>query len=354
MATNRPTVYDVAERAGVSIATVSFTFRRPQQVKESTRRAVYAAARELGYIPSASARGLAGGRTRALGLLSLAHRPADSGATGSRGSSWIGWNEDLRQFPLYVDEVQRGVEQECWRHGYALMVAGANSANREAVLTDIAGRVDALAVFSGTAADSDLQRIADRLPVVVLCEPRLDDGFQRIGVDNASGIRALVEHLVNTHRIRDLAFVGPIYDSDRAERFAAFQAALADIGLAAPSEPLAPDGDHRDVVRGLISRAKLPGAFVCVTDEVALDLMDALRELDVEVPGRVAVTGFDGIVAGRLASPRLTTVRQPMAAIGAEVVKVLIELVERPSDSVPSRVFPVDLVIRESCGCQAT
>ena len=66
-----PTVYDVAERAGVSIATVSFAFRRPEKVKASTREAVLAVARELGYVPSASARGLAHGRTRALGLFAF-------------------------------------------------------------------------------------------------------------------------------------------------------------------------------------------------------------------------------------------------------------------------------------------
>src|SRR5664279_1914666 len=66
-----PTVYDVAERAAVSIATVSFAFRRPEKVKAATRETVFAAARELGYLPSASARGLAGGRTRALGLFAF-------------------------------------------------------------------------------------------------------------------------------------------------------------------------------------------------------------------------------------------------------------------------------------------
>ena len=75
MAGNRPTVYDVAEKAGVSIATVSLTFAHPGKVRASTRQAVEAAARELGYIPNASARGLAGGRTGALGLLTRAVSP---------------------------------------------------------------------------------------------------------------------------------------------------------------------------------------------------------------------------------------------------------------------------------------
>ena len=89
-----------------------------------------------------------------------------------------------------------------------------------------------------------------------------------------------------------------------------------------------------------------------MNDEAALDLMDALRELGVDVPGQVAVTGFDGIVAGRLISPPLTTVRQPMAALGAAAVDVLIDHIERPTEPSEFRHLPVRLVIRQSCGCR--
>ena len=154
---------------------------------------VHAAARELGYIPSANARGLAGGRTGALGLLSLDHRPVAQ----ERGRDGDGdLDENFRSFPLYVDEVQRGVEAECWRHGYALMVAGASRSNSDAVLTDIAGRVDGLAIFSGTIGDAELHRVATRLPVVVLSESSPDEDMSRVSVDNAGGMRALVEHFI--------------------------------------------------------------------------------------------------------------------------------------------------------------
>jgi LacI family transcriptional regulator len=103
----------------------------------------------------------------------------------------------------------------------------------------------------------------------------------------------------------------------------------------------------------LIDRNALPQAFVCETDEVALELMDTLQDLGVDVPGRVAVTGFDGIVAGRLSSPQLTTVRQPMADMGAEVVNILIDRIERPGEPARSRLFPVQVMVRESCGCAA-
>ena len=108
-----PTVYDVAERAGVSIATVSFAFSQPHRVKESTRDTVLDAARALGYVPSASARGLAKGRTGALGLFAfdfLNVLPDAEGMKKDRAAAVLAPNESCRLFPVWVDEVQRGVQ----------------------------------------------------------------------------------------------------------------------------------------------------------------------------------------------------------------------------------------------------
>lgn len=350
----KPTVYDVAARAGVSIATVSFTFRQPARVKEPTRLAVEAAARELGYIPSASARGLAGGRTGAVGLLTQAYRPTDPvlGDAASPGDDDP--NADGRLFPLYFDEIGRGVEEECWRRGYAVMLAGATDSNSKAVLTDIAGRVDGLIILSGAVSYEELQRIAERLPVVMVADPDLSGSLPHVAVDNAGGMRAVVEHLVHTHRLRRMSFVGAVDDSDRRERFAAFRSTLHDAGLTAPEQPIAITLDPRARPRDPIDRNALPEAFVCENDEVALGVMDTLRDLGVDVPGEVAVTGFDGIVAGRLASPQLTTARQPLITMGAEAVSLLLDRIEHPQELMaPARAFPARLVIRQSCGCTA-
>jgi len=359
----RPTVYDVAERAGVSIATVSFTFRRPEKVKVSTREAVQAAAHALGYVPSANARGLARGRTGALGLYSFdyllgsteaACRVADrrrADATVVR----LDVNEDLRLFPLYVDEVQRGVELECRRRGYALMIGAGGDANGEAVVADIAGRVDGLAVFPGTVPVEVLRHIARRIPVVELSEPSHDDSLNHVTVDNVAGMRSLTHHLITEHGLRDLNFVGALDSSDNRARFKGFRSALRAAGIRPPRAPSAPCGGQREraavVVGDLLERGALPDGFVCVTDQEALALMEALSEAGVELPREVAVTGFDGIVAGRVARPQLTTVRQPMELMGRAVVDILVDRLARPDEPPESRQLPVQVVFRESCGC---
>ena len=329
-----PTVYDVAERAGVSIATVSFAFRRPERVKDSTREAVLEAARELGYVPNASARGLARRRTGALGLYSydfLLREPL---------------TDEPRTFPLYVDEVQRGMQIACWEKGLALMTGG-GAPDDGTVVTDIAGRVDGLAVFPQTVPLEELQLIARRIPVVEVSEPAVDDGLNHVTVDNEGGVRRLTEHLVLEHGIRDLVFVGHPGSHEVMARFKGFRAAKRAAGLPPQRKPLHVDGTADEQAHALLSRwEELPGAIVCSTDQEALGFLDALGD-----KGRTAVTGFDGILAGRLSTPTLTTVRQPMAEMGRAVVEMLTERLGDPDAEPESRQLPVELVLRESCGC---
>lgn len=363
------TVYDVAERAGVSIATVSMTFRRPHKVKEETRRIVEAAAEALNYVPSASARGLAHGRTGALGLYSfdfylpesfevpVATEPVSGKARTGDVAMVRDDDEDLRRFPLYVDEVQRGVELECWQRGYALLIGGGSRADSPTVVTDIVGRVDGLAVFPRTVPDDVLERIAQRIPVVALSENTRLDGLSTVSADDRGGMRAITEHLIVGHGLRDLQFVGEVTMFDAHERFSGFQAALRKAGLRVPRKPLARFTGHPqdtgDAITHLLSPdgGGLPEAFVCVTDEAALNVMAALAEHRVRVPEQVAVTGFDGIVAGRVVRPSLTTVRQPMQAMGRAVVDILVDRIANPGGPQVARRLPVQVVLRESCGC---
>ncbi len=360
-----PTVYDVAERAGVSIATVSFAFRRPEKVKASTRDMVLAVARELGYVPSASARGLAESRTRALGLfafdylLDAPEQLAPDHGAGSQdspdGTTDIDLNADFRLFPLYVDEVQRGVELECWRRGYALMIGGRGHADTDTVIADIAGRVDGLAVFPHTVPAEMLRLIARRMPVVELSEPGESGDLNHVTVDNAGGMRAVTEHLITHHHLTDLGFLGDTEGSDQQARFQGFRSALRAAGLRVPKESLSPLGSpvHQTAatIGELLAARTLPRALVCATDQVALAAMDALRLADLAVPGDVAVVGFDGIAAGRIGRPTLTTVRQPMELMGRAVVGIIIERLNDPTGPPLHRQFPTRLVLRESCGC---
>jgi DNA-binding LacI/PurR family transcriptional regulator len=375
MASRRVTVYDVAERAGVSIATVSFAYRRPDQVRERTREAVFAAARELGYVPSGSARGLAAGQTGALGLHSfdlfidraqeIDVKAPPSASTVDLSESAISWDRlddeldaDPRAFPLYVDEVQRGFELECRRLGRPVLLS--RSSDTAADVTETAGRVDGLAVFTSflpsTFAADSLAHVSKALPVVLFSmPPDASDPYHRVLVDNRGGMSALVAHLVHEHAVTDLEFVGGFSITDYEERFTGMQEALRAEGLPAPEAPIDPsvlgEGRALTVLRELIAERRLPRALVCASDQLALAVMDLLQASGLRVPDDVIVTGFDGVLAARLSRPTLTTVRQPMEAMGRVAARLLVEATVTPTRA--PRVFRLGthLYPRGSCGC---
>jgi DNA-binding LacI/PurR family transcriptional regulator len=354
-----PTVYDVAERAGVSIATVSFAFTQPHRVKETTRNLVLEAAVALGYVPSASARGLAKGRTGALGLysydfLSDFNVMDRAGDGGGRSEGMADPYDDFRLFPVYVDEVQRGVQLECVRRGYALMIGGGRNRASGGGAVDIAGRVDGLIIFPQTIPAEITRLLSARIPIVEISEPSHGDGLHHVTVDNASAMRQLTEHLIHVHGLRRLVFVS-IPNAETNSRYEGFTTAMRASGLEAPraleSQYANAGGLLISSLAPLLREGQLPEGFVCANDEAALLVMDALKAAGISVPGQVAVTGFDGVVAGRLARPALTTVRQPMEKMGRNAVDILAGALADPGAAPVNRELPLELVLRESCGC---
>ncbi|MGY5765408.1 LacI family DNA-binding transcriptional regulator [Brachybacterium sp. DNPG3] len=419
MTRKRATVYDVAERAGVSIATVSFAFRKPEKVRPATIEAVRAAAAELGYVPSASARGLAKGRTGAIGLYAfeylmdddedassaaaeagrptgaVAGYPAGTGLPAAADSRTLTGPPPVvtaaRLFPLYADEVQRGIELECRRRGLALMIgtgrrstadagggtgAGHAGSGAEADLgfspvVDVAGRVDALIAFAQVMPDSGIDHVLSRMPVVEFGGEVATPGLNTVSVDNAGAMTELVEHLLDVHGVRRFAYLGPSGSPEQNARLSAFSAVLRSRGLEVPV-PLESSPGLEDLTRASVARLlsgdssagaagatgatgadSLPEAIVCATDQEALVVLEELAAAGVRVPEDVLVTGFDGILAGRLSSPTVTTMRQPMEEIGRAAVQMVAARIEDPSLEVEHRTFPATLLLGASCGCRA-
>jgi len=365
MAVGRPTVYDVAERAGVSIATVSFAFRRPDKVRPETREAVLRVARELGYLPSGSARNLARGRTGVLGLhlfdllldtVPHSETPRDL-ATLDLDAGPVAWDgaddariSEPRAFPLYVDEVQRGFVLECKRNGVAALLS---TGGTEVEIADSAGQVDGLAVLPGKSAMESLDAVTVKLPVVMLSS-RAGVGH-RVLVDNEGGERLLVDHFVDRHGARTLGWVGARTAFDTDERRNGFFAAIAAHDEDVRGEVLDEvDLETATSFAGVLARADagtLPDVLICATDQIALALMDELRARGVSVPRDVRVAGFDGIQAGRLSAPTLTTVRQPMELMGRLAAHLL--LTDPGDGSAVHREVKVAVGLRlgASCGC---
>ncbi len=273
-------MYDVAAHAGVSIATVSRVLTRPSDVRASTQERVLAAVRELRYVPSGSARGLAARRTGVLGLFLPgvdAVQDLSDPVVSDTGTV------EVRRDPatpdhgnaanLYFEEVLRGCELEAWRQGFSLMICvgrGRTPEGLELTLNDLAGKVDGLAVIAQSAPHDVLKRIGDTIPVVYLAGQRRGDDFDHLTVRNREGMRALTEHLIDDHGIRDPVYLtGPFDSPDDAERYGGFADALEGRGINPTALPVLHGEFSREraraVAEDLIARGSLPGPWSAPT-----------------------------------------------------------------------------------------
>ncbi len=350
-----PTVYEVAELAGVSTASVSRVLAGNDRVRPETRAKVMAAVAELGYVPSGAAQNLANRRTGVLGLCF----PDPVGDQDIVESDTVYW----------YDEVIRGMERAARRAGFAVLIAASHESDDENMVTMVASRCDGLAVLAHTVPSATLERLAQRMPVIMLAAPReqgpgsggagsangTGSRLDHLSVANRDGAYALTAHLVDVHGHRDVRFVAGPDSADSVSRFTGFRAAMAERGLPAPEQPdLVGDfttAGGKRVVSALLAGGSVPRALVCVNDQTAVGAMAALRQAGVSVPDEVAVAGFDGIQLGQHVRPSLTTVVQPMQAFGAEAVRLLRDRIA--DNSLPGRdiELAVRLEPRASCGC---
>jgi DNA-binding LacI/PurR family transcriptional regulator len=325
---------DVALRVNVSGSTASRALADDPRIGAATRLAVKAAAVELNYVPNAAARSLRARRTRTLGLLL----------------------PDLRD-PVH-GQVASAFEQEARLQGYGVMVvAGERDLGRERLALRIFAEhgTDGVAVVSGLLTPRELRERIDPDRLVLVWPdhrslPR-QDGPRVPGViqtDDASGVRAAVEHLISSGCQR-IAYVEGGVRASNAIRAEAVASTLRDHGNRAPMRRFAAAVDAWRSPGELAAEiaADLPEALVCYDDQLALGLMDALRDLGVRIPHDMEIVGFDGIPFASISNPRLTTVVVPSAEMGRVAATSLIRAVHE--GALPDGVLlPVEVVVRES------
>jgi LacI family transcriptional regulator, galactose operon repressor len=173
-------------------------------------------------------------------------------------------------------------------------------------------------------------------------------------VDNRGGARAATEHLISHGRRRILCLSGPVDAAPAAERVEGWADALRAAGLTPRKRMVwqAPFGrqDGYRVARQMLADKDADAVFV-TSDEQALGVLRALRDLGLRCPEDVAVASFDGITSAAFSTPALTTMAQPFDQLGRESLGVLLGRIDQPDQAVSRTVLPVTLVRRGSCGC---
>lgn len=329
------TIKDVAREAGVSIATVSRVYNDALSVADATRAHVQRVGTRLGYVPHATARSLITRRTSTIGVIL----------------------PDLHG--EFFSEIIRGVDLSARARGYHILVSSSHSSTEEvrAALQLMRGRVDGLLVLT-TESHPAMKPLVGRLPVVRIGAGANGSGVDAIMVANHAGALAMGRHLLLLGHRTIAVITGGTENLDVQERLEGFRSALREAGIA-PDPALELAGDFTEEsgyaagVR-LAAMAVRPTAVFALNDSMALGAMSALRSAGLEIPGDIAVAGFDDIPTAQYLEPPLTTVRVDISALGARAAERLFTLLQAPERLSPFRsVLPTSLVIRRSCGSRA-
>jgi DNA-binding LacI/PurR family transcriptional regulator len=325
------TIYEVAERAGVSTATISKVLSGKGSVSGATRERIFQAISELGYVPSQRARALTKGRSFIVGLL-------------------VPYSSDQFFDDPHLMACMRGIEQIANEHDYNLLLSTARSPSDCAKLLR-SSVIDGAIVIE--TSDNPLFVAAlgtQPYPWVAIGYP-LGPGGRVVHADDRAGARQMAAHLLELGHRR----IAVIDSSPRPraidERLAGVQEVLAAQGLGLDPEYIV-TGDFSEesgyaAASVLLARPTPPTAIFALNDRMAFGALRRARELGIAVPTQLSVAGFDDIPAARASVPPLTTVHQPGESLGTASAHALFALLDGDGAAEPD-VIPTTLVIRES------
>lgn len=325
-----PTIRDVAQRAEVSISTVSRVLNKSASVDVAKRRRVEAAAAELGYTPNPAARSLLGQKSGGIGVV-LPYIAGDF-------------------FQKFLEAIDKTTKES----GHFLIVSSSHRSEKEfrAVIQGMNHWVDGLIVMSTQdPADTVQPWIPEGLPALFVNTEVRDDGIETVNFDNHGGAYQMTEHLIEQGHRRIGFIKGPDGANDGLDRLDGFRAALRAHGLE-PDPALEFEGDYTSdsglaAVPAILAADPRPEAVFAANDLSAYGVLIGLREAGVDVPGDIALAGFDDVLLSQLTVPALTTVHAPLFEMGQHVIERLLRRIQG-EPSAPSLLLPAEVVVRES------
>lgn len=318
---------DIAKAAGVSQGTASNVFSRPHLVREEVRHRVKAKAKEMGYNgPDPKGRLLRAGKVNAIGVVTA---------------------EPLSYFfnDPYARVLMSGITEACDAGGAGISLVSAQSGD-ELVWNINSALVDGFILFclEGDRRLIDLTR-ERKLPFIALALGFEDESIPAIGVDNVLGARMMARHLAELgHRrvaILSLPFVderfgpasmnevrGAVY-STSSDRIYGYLEGLSEFGIDTADIPIFETQNDTGTIRPgleyLFGHDSAPTAILAMSDRIAIEALEWLRERGLRVPEDVSVVGFDGVPEAALSRPPLTTIEQPIAEIGRRAVQAILD-----------------------------
>lgn len=325
---DRPTIRDVAERAGVSIATVSRALNDRGDVSAQTRERVREVARSVGYSADPAARSLVTQKTRLIAVV-------------------VGDNAGHRDLSLvFFGKVLAAISRRLAQSSYDPLLLHPSDIGLD-------HRFDAAVLIGVDDDDALVADLSSRQVPLVGVDVRCSSGRAAyVGSDHADGIRLALAHLHALGHRRIAHVAGAANTLAGSERLQAFRSECEALGLELPDD-LVRLGDfssasgYRETCV-LLALPERPTAVVAASDLMALAALQAIRDAGLQPGEDVAVVGFDDLEAAALAHPPLTTIRQDRQELGTLAATRAIELIEDPEAAPLATILPVELVVRGS------
>jgi LacI family transcriptional regulator len=330
------TIREIADLAGVSVATVSRVMNGRDDVSRETRELVQRIVRERGYTANRTARGLSAGRTGLIGAtVPLVH-------------------------PAYFSFILSGAAEALYERDMRLVLCPTqHEHDREVTLLErmMHGTTDGgLLILPQESAD-ELEHLLEHGYSFVVVDPLLplNERIPAVSAAHSAGADLAVKHLLSLGHRRIGAITGPRGWIATEERLRGFHAALGSAGILAEPE-LVSEANFFEIEPGLKAARRLldlhepPTAIFAFNDNLAIGALQAAREREVRVPEELSVVGFDDVEAAEIVTPALTTVRQPLAEMGRMAVSLLERLIEGQRIEALHVELRTQLVVRRSSG----
>ena len=335
------TIKEVAKYAGVAISTVSRVVNGLDRVSEETRQAVFNAIDVLEYKPNITAKTLKAKRSEAVGFIC----------------------EDISS--PFVPEVIRGIEHTARDSGFSVILCNSDWDHNNTILhlnmlqtRNIDGIIYSTPMKIEDPLLSKLIRIREQIPVVLISEDNLDDGFNRIDIEVEEGMNLLLQHLFSLGHTRVSLIAGPEDSGTNAIKIAYYSSIMKSKGL---SEFIHYEYTDLSMQQGIVAANKLlhnkgkehPTAIIGASDLNIIGALQAVKNMGLKVPEDISLIGWGGIKYGLYTDPPITTINVPRNELGKKAIDMLFTCIQNKTASckqVNSITLPVELEIRGSTG----
>jgi len=325
----KPTITDVARRAGVSKSLVSLVMRGADHVSPERRQAVNKAAAELGYRPNAMARSLVQRRTHLVGVMV----------------------SDLHN-PFFADVVA-GIQEQAARTGYKVLVNSGNRAaarEADAMETLLQLRADGIILGSPVLDDEVIGRASREVPIVLVGREAHGPAVDSVTNDDRAGAEVAVEHCVSLGH-RRIAHIDGGHGAGAPARRHGYEAAMKRLGLgdlvSVVSGTYTEEGGHTGCLL-LLAQKPRPTAIFAANDLAAIGALNAIEESGLKVPDDVSLVGYDNTSLAALRHISLTTIHQPRLEMGQLALSTLLERVDHDREEPRRVILSPSLVVRAS------